>query len=274
MRPRFLCALMACLLTVGPAGFLPAQQTQAIRVANYAVAYDVDSATATYCRVEGAQGAIWDPAPIPVGPKVKTTGSSASLTAVTASTGPFALVSVGDLVVSSNGNLSSPDVRVVIARADADNVTLSSAVDWSTDAQSGTGRTFGFYKTRCGTTSADGWVDVSGSTKKTFYVALEQGDLDSLDWKIECRISNLDQHAVPVYPGTATTCGSDGTSTASGGYCHFLNAIKGTDAARFFITDDNVFTSCRIALKYGSTDTADTTTNLERVTAAVSAVRQ
>jgi hypothetical protein len=275
LRSRFFASLLIGLLVVAPFAVpISAGTTDAIRTANFFYGYDVDSSSVTYCRVEGANGAVWDPAPIPNSIKIKTTGSQNTPTAVTASSAPFALISVGDILVSANSNQFAPDVVVVIVKTDNDNVTVSSNVNWSTDAQGNTGRTFGWYKNRCGTAATDGWIDVSAGTIKRFNVKLEQGDIDGLDWRIECKGSELDAQPEVVYPGTATTCGPAGASTVTGGYCRFANAVKATSDGRASVRDETPWAACRIGVKFQSTDASETTTALERVSGSVTLARQ
>jgi hypothetical protein len=149
------------------------------------------------------------------------------------------------------------DVRVVIVRTDADNVTLSAPVTWETDAQGNTGRTFSWYKTRCGTGATDGWIDVSAATVKVFRWQFEQGDIDGLEARLECRTANLDQQPTVVFPGVATAdCGA---GTVESGYCRYATAgITG----RYDIRDENPWASCRIGFKYQSSDASDTSAEL------------
>lgn len=96
--------------------------------------------------------------PATVGRKpAKTSGSSTSITAVTAGDAPFQGLQVGaELQVNRDG---TNDVVYLAAIADDDNATTDAAVNWQTGPQSSSGRHFKFRQFLVGTTAADGWVE-------------------------------------------------------------------------------------------------------------------
>lgn len=268
MKRRTLACLLA-LLSMFMALPVASARADDNRTALFLWKYDVDSSSVAYCRMEGLGG---DPfagnIPGP-GPRIKTTGSSTSVAAVTAGTNPFALLSVGDaVVVRRSATTGAVDVVVITVKTDADNVTVDAAVDWSTDAQGNVGTAFSWRKTVCGTTASDGWIDLHGATGKLLVVEFNQGDIASLEWRVEGRVATPLGYgaAVELYPGTATTCGRDGTVVS--GYCDFVAAKAGL-AGRHAVFDLTPWDSFRLGFKYLTSDTSDAGANLEQVTAYI-----
>ena len=224
---------------------------QAQRAGNFTYKYDVASSSATYCAVLGRNGSSWLD-PIVSSVPIETSGSSTTVSAVTAGTNPFTNLVAGDVILVSRDN-GARDVRVVTAKASADEVTVETAVDWSAEFP------FSWLNNSCGTGAEDGWISVDSFTTVQMTVQYDGGDLDTLDVQWFCRESALGSNPVRVYPGTDSDCG-DGT--LSGVLCTYSSPGAVTTVK----INSNVFSECRIGLKYGSTDGG----TRESVTATVS----
>ena len=188
---RALLALAALLALVMPAA--AAQQAKATFVTNY----DLDSTSYTYCVTTGQDGRAFD-APRQGAAKVSTVGSSTTVAAVTASSGPFTFVSVGDVLFFKIDNVTS--TRYVTARASADSITVDTAINLSADAS---GYGFTFLKVVCGTTATDGWIPVTGWRFKKLVSYIEQmNTTGGIDVRFECRDLTLDTNVIQVYPAS------------------------------------------------------------------------
>ena len=218
--------------------------------ANFNVAYDVDSTSATYCRVLGANGNPYGP-PIQGQAQIETVGSNTTVTAVTASTVPFALLDVGD-VVFVRYPTGSTDTRIIIAKASGDSVTVNSAINLDIDG----GYAFTWKNTVCGTAITDGWIDVSGSASTSFTIQYDQGDLGSFDARIECKGSFNEPQPVQVFP------------TCTAGACNTFQSYTtvGIASRTTYVVVDPSYSSCRVAVKYTTSDASDAGANLESVT--------
>ena len=228
--------------------------------------YDVDSATVTYCRLIGTGGGFAGMAGgIQVTARIKTTGSSTSVTAQTAGQNPFANVAVGDVLIVNKPDLNTVDLAVVTVRTDADNVTVDAAVDW----QNGTsGRTFAYYDLQCGTTDNDGWIAVDGWGAKTITVQYDQGDLDALKVRYEARGNAIGALPVTIYPTTGASCAP---GTLVSGFCELATA--GQTTGRQVLSFMEPYGAARVGLAFKSTDASDAGANLERVTVFVTLQR-
>ncbi len=226
--------LLALLLALA----LPAA-AQGNRTAHFAIGYDVATTTLTFCTMNGARGSPWDE-PMRVAIPIKTTGASQSVTAVTATTYPFAPLVVGDVIFVRRGNVT--DMVWIETKADDDNVTVNAAVNWDRTE----GYVFEWLDLTCGTTDADGWmpIDLGGTVAVT--LQYEAGDLGGLDVKWEAKEASPISKPVRVYPGPSSLCG-DGT----------LNGTVCTFAAgdRLSINwAENHFSFYRIGLAYRASD--------------------
>lgn len=250
-------AALAALATTSPA------QQPDNRTGYFAIRYDVDSASKTYCVLNGSNGQPFG-SPVRVSTRVETVGSSTTITAVTALSEPFDDVSVGDvLVFSVNG---TPTMRTVVTNADADTVTVDEAIDLS----AGAGFTFSYWQPACGTAATSGWITVRGWPNVQMTVAYLQGDLDTLDVVFECRDQTPDHNIVQVYPGASSTCGFGALAT---NVCTFTTAGTLPAASLTVSLTSNQYEACRVGLKYGSADASDAGANIERVDASVSVWR-
>jgi hypothetical protein len=242
MRKRLARVLLGAFLV----GALPLRADDC-RAANFFLDYNLDSNTTIYGIVTGVNsnpfgGAIPGPA------RIKTSGSSTTVTSETVGDNAFAEVAVKDTIFirDSAGVVSR---RSVTARASADSITVDTAITLAASA-------FTWLKT---TTSATlGWIDISGYTRRTISFQYDQGDLGSLSWRIECRGSYPGAAAVQVFPSCIT--GSCDT------YQSYATANIGI-ADRTSVAIPEPFGACRVGIKYVTSDTSDATTNLEKITA-------
>lgn len=224
------------------------RKTQAV-VANY----DLDSTSDISCAY-GAER--------PVTQKIATSGSSTTVAAVTASTGPFTGVSVGDVIYA----LSTSGIRegrLVTARASADSITVDSAVNL------GTGVTFTTRQRSCGTAATDGWFYVNAGTVANITLQIDQLSLGSgaLAAKIECKYGDLEGigASVNVWPGESSAAAQCNGGSFSGGYCTFTTAGSGSRIS--FSTAGVTFPEqCRVVMKLtGTDDGSDTGADAEKV---------
>lgn len=247
-------ALVASLALLLLAPLALAQQPGVHHSGNFAYNYDVASSSLTYCKLTGQRT---DPfgSPFSVAIPIETSGSSTTVSAVTASSEPFAQLAVGDVILVTRDN-NSRDIRVITAKASDDQVTVDTAVDWSD------GFPFSWLDLTCGTAATDGWIRVSDGGTVQLTVQYDAGDLDTLDVAWFCKEGALGSSAIRVYPGPSSDCG-DGT--LSGTVCTFATPGQGLSVK----IPNNAFAQCRIGLKYGSTDGG----TREQVTATVSVGR-
>lgn len=251
---------LVLFLLLALAGSAGAQVGQ-VRKAHLFTNYDVDSATMTYGSFGGIQN---DPfaGGINVGILIATSGSSTTVTAVTASTNPFGSVAAGDVI--SINIAGTATTRLVTARASADSITVNSALTIAA-----TGLPFVYWKFNSGTAATSGWVDVSGLSDVTITVHYVQGDLDALTAVWECRLNDWDTQPTVVYPGESDLCGAAGTYSA--GVCSFATASASADLA---VVVTGKWDSCRLGVAFASTDTSDAGANLEKVSAELVGVRR
>jgi len=249
---RLALAILALVLSTSAAA-------QEDRTARWMTKYDLDANTFTYCVVLGKDGSPWG-APIAGPALIETSGSSTTVTAVTASSGPFTELAVKDIIMVKPSPASEAwNVVTITAKASDDSITVDTAVDWS----AGSGFSFQYLKTSCGTDANSGWIDVSGFVFKTMLMEWNQGDLDALQARWECRASAIGSQPVVIYPGESDGCGG---GTLASGVCEFATA---GETARLGIGDEFPWLECRIGVRYKTTDTADTGSNLESITASV-----
>lgn len=156
-------------------------------------AYDVTSGGFTYCSTSGlrqGQGFI------------KTTGASTTVTAVGTAV-PFTSLVVGDEITVITAPDTTPVVRYVTARASAVSITISGAnVDWS---NGGAGYGFTWRHVACGTTSADGWIQVQPGASRTVQVIVTTINATSINVSFEGRIDGVVAVATPLLPTIAYT---------------------------------------------------------------------
>jgi hypothetical protein len=253
MRKSRLGALGLIVLFVAPLLFSAEVQ----RSANYAYNFDVDLATTTYVRMSGANGDPFGGSRQGTG-SIKTVGSSTTVTENVASTNPFRDILAGDVIQVSRST-TAIDLVVVTAKASDASITVTPAVNWSA------GYPWRYWDTQSGTTDADGWISTSGASTVGLHVQYDQGDLDALKVRMECKGDYVGALPLVIYPGEASDCTPGGT--LSGGFCEFTTA--GITARWSTVDMAPVYSACRIGLAFKTTDTSDAGANLEKVTAAV-----
>ena len=224
-------------------------EAQQIRSANFTYLYDIDATAITYCRLEGIDGNPFASArPGPA--NIKTTGSSATTAAVTASTNPFANVAVGDVIeaVTTDG---VRNLRVVIAKASADSITVNSA--WNL----GTSIPFGYRATVCGTAATSGWIDVSNYTNRSIVFSLVQVvATGGIDVRVECMDPGIGSQPVQVFP----TCTTGSCATVQ----NYTTAGLAS-STKIVIPEPTAF--CRVGILIHTADDGDDlTTNTEQIT--------
>lgn len=219
--------------------------------------YDLDNATDyVYGTLTGLSATPFG-SPIRVDVAIKTTGSSTSVTAVTAATSPFAAVAVNDVLAVRRGD-GTTDLRRVTARADADNVTVDTAVDWSA------GFAFGYYDATYGTAGTSGWTPVAQATRLQLEWHVKQLNVTGgILVRVQCRTNTLDTQPVTVWP--------DPTSSASTDECKKGTMTAVIDCA-LIVTGR--WDACRLGFKIGTADDGgDTGADAEKISASVTVTR-
>ena len=204
---------------------------------NIVAKYQLDSASYIYCMT----------GPTNPGPgRVKTSGSSATVTAVAGLDDPFTNVAVGDELIFGSGIGTE---RVVTARASATSITVDSAVNLDTAS----GFEFTYAHPACGTGVADGWF-IPGPGKHTITIVYRQGDLTGgLDFDLETRARSTIGSAVQILTGNipATTALVNGTTFVLG----------------------ETTNSFRVGLRYNTADASDAGANAEQIDIILSTER-
>ena len=254
-----LVGLLACAVSLGAqVGDTVAYPTT--------VRYDADSTTVTYCVAQGWRSGFGLGIPGPL--SIKTTaGPTTTVTSQTLASGALTPVVARDVLLI--GTVSKvTDVftagwaAVITAKSDDDTVTVDPAVTW--DA----GYAYTYLHPVCGTTANDGWVDVSGAEKASLTIQYDQGDLDNLSWRFECKQNTPGSVPITVYPSEGDDCGIAGT--LAGGFCDFATAGP---TANLTWEEFGAWGSCRIGFKVKTTDTSDAGAALERVTGSIAVTR-
>jgi hypothetical protein len=235
--------------------------------ANFTYLYDVDSSGLTYCVMTGQNSDPFAVARVGTS-NIKTTGTSTTLTEFTSGALPFTNLSVGDTIVVPKDNSAVPTQQTVMITAKASGASIT--VSGSGLTLTGTlGHPFNWLKQTCGTAITDGWATVSGHKTVLMTSQYEQGDLDGLRVRWECKASGVGAQPVIVYPGESSDCGIGGTLSTD--RCNFATA--GVTARLSVLVEENPFAYCRVGLAYAATDTSDATTNLEQVTVTLTKVK-
>lgn len=206
---KLVLALLGLLAAAAP---VAAQQSMAWVV----YANDVSAAAYTYCVMTGQNG---DPFGEPrIGPsRIKTVGSSTTVTEVTAGSLPFAALAVGDMIEVRRGAVT--DRVSITAKASGASITVSSAVSWAggtVESGGAAGVDFRWRDLACGTAVTDGWVGTG--TFHTIGVTIEwvTKNATSLDFQTECAIGP----GLPIILETksATAVGQWGPTITAGVY--------------------------------------------------------
>lgn len=161
-----------------------------------ASAYDLTGTSYTYCVTLGSDGTVWG-SQRQINVPVTTSGSSTTVAAVTASSGPFSFVGVGDVLyfnvsgATPGGTVTPPGMttRTVTAKASADSITVDAAIDLSVATTVGgtAGVPFSFRKLSCGTAATSGWIPTLGIKSWTISYEITTMNAASYDVEIECR---------------------------------------------------------------------------------------
>lgn len=212
---------------------LLADVASAQTIGKSAVRYNLESSTMTYCRVNGKNGDMYG-APIEGPAAVQTSGSSATVTELVASSAPFANIAIGDILYLEP--IGGPPVAagyLVTARASSASITVDPAVNLTG------GRPFKYRKTSCGTAATSGWFGISTTGPTLFDVQYNVGDFTSVDFVIECRVDTSSEptQILPTTGGTYTNFTTPGIAAR---YGHTLV--------------DPVYQECRVGMKWVGAD--------------------
>lgn len=180
----------------------------------------------------------YDAAP---GDLIETSGSSATVTEVTASSNPFEGLKAGDVLVVSNSG-ARPTYRVIDTWTDAGEVVVDEAVDWSAQVE------FSYYVIDAGSGAQDGWVDVGGcrNTSVTVQLAQYTGDTNGVDWWVECREGPGEPLPTQIYPD----------NEAGAAVRNFLLANR---EGRTRLDINSRYDSCRVRVFHNTLDDATDT---------------
>lgn len=252
---KYLFAILA-LLAVAGAAAPPVGRI----VIPLAADYDLDNAGSyVYIRTVGeAMNPLGQAKARPV--SVKTSGASTSITASSAGTNPFLFNPApptgggGDILffkfvaqpgTGANTN-ERTESRVILTRADADNVT----VDTNIDITGGT--TFSYRSLQAGTGATDGWIPVNGFSLVTFAWQIKQSDGTSIDVKVECEdfTSEFNPH-------------SSQNQAFTKNYTAYGCPANACESFTLYPVNKD---RCRLAFKI-NTDTSDAGGNLEKISA-------
>lgn len=248
---RFLALSLLALLSIPVAYSAEVQQA-----ANFALRYDLDSATYVYPRIIGQNGSPFGGSMAGPG-TIKTTGSSTTVEENVASSNPFTDITVGDIIIVARST-TNIDIVVVTAKASAASITVDTAVNWSA------GYAWRWLDFQVGAAATDGWISVSGWSSYGITVQYDQGDLDALAVRWECKGSYPGAQPVVVYPGPSSDCGG---GTLGTGECEF--ATPGITSRISIVDDAPIYSQCRVAIRYKTADASDAGANIEQVTIGI-----
>jgi hypothetical protein len=189
---------------------------------------------------------------------VATVGSSTTVTAVTAGTGPFQNMSVGDEITFPVATLTpagtetpqgGQSFRYVVTKTSADIIVLNAAINLA--VPSGRGYPFTWRKRVCGTTATSGWFSTSSWQDFTVSFQADQGDASSMDAALQCE--TFGAASAPIQVWTAN---------------YLLAAYGNVSTGRTAIFIVNHFDRCRLGVRL-TDDASDAGANLEKVSAYV-----
>jgi hypothetical protein len=254
----FLAPLVALLLVTPQLLAPPRVLAAETKTAQFSYRWDADSTTMTYPKMVGVGGNPWNPGGILGTARIKTTGSSTTVAAVTAGQNPFANLGVDDVIMvtrSTGTGAGTSDRRVIVAKASADSVTVDVAVNWDQT----TGFVFTWLDFQSGTGDTAGWIDATGYATKTITFQLEQisGVGSGIDVRWECRGQGIGALPNPVHPGSSAGA-SCGPGTLASQFCNFTTA--GATTGRFSVSIPPDVSNCaqvRIGVAIGTSDAAE-----------------
>jgi len=246
MKKKILGLVLAVIATASNA-----QQTSSRPVI---ADYDLDSTSDLACTSN----------PIQPTARIVTSGSSTTTSALTANTLPFTLATVGDIIQAVISGV--PYGRVITAKADGDNITVSSAWNLGTV---GTGYTL--WKRNCAAIASNaGWINVAANKRTDVAIAIDQLVVSTggVAVKVEALYDNENDSfatAHNVWPGELTSTTICGAGTFASGYCVYTTA--GITARSVFTTDNTINPKAlRVVMKLTGTDSdATPSTDNEKI---------
>jgi len=186
-RKPWAALLAALLLVAGPVlGANPIQQQHVTFLANY----DVSSATYFYCNYQGEDGDPWGGGTKRL-TRIKTVGTSTTISSFVTSQGAFRGIDVGDLLLISTPQPGGEVERVVITNADDDTVTVDTSINLSAAG----GYTYRWKKRVCDDSAfTTGQFDVT-KFQDGILLQVSVGTIaaTSVDFALDCRIDRVGQ---------------------------------------------------------------------------------
>ena len=224
--------------------------------------YDVDDTNPNYCLLKGKNdsagpGTTWHPSQA----NLITVGSNATVAALTAGTNPFASMAVGD-VISVVRDPQGPlvDTVAIITYTDADNIVVSSEVNWGR----ATGYPFQWLNNDCGTTADDGWLSVGAYTGKTVGIQFDQGDYTTgIDFSVEGKTCAIGANPIQLFP---TNSSMDPLVVATADLHLMIQADVGTLESRGGLNIPEPWCFIRVRISGNGTDSSDAGTAKEEIT--------
>lgn len=135
-----------------------------------------------------------------------TSGSSTTITAVTAGDAPFAGLAAGsELHVDRDG---THDVVYFTPGVDDDTGTVDTAVNWETGPQGSSGRHFRFRHFLSGTAATDGWIGNRGFKSVKIQMIVHSFNAGSVTFSIEGRNKFPQSAATVITTQVFTATGS------------------------------------------------------------------
>jgi len=169
---------------------------QEIRSAPLLNGYDVTSTSYIYTAYLGQNNSPFG-APNTGRGRIKTAGSSTTVTENVAGELPFTSIAIGDLlifVLPADVASGTKTYVSVTAKASGASITVSTAVDLTG------GVSFSYYKAQRGTAATDGWIGVGQDPKKSWSWEIVSIAAASIEVIIQCKDDYLGAPLVPVYP--------------------------------------------------------------------------
>lgn len=224
---------------------------QDLRSAPLFLRYDVTSGAAIYGAFRGQNGDSFSGSmSTPTMARIKTAGSSTTVTEETASTNPFTSIAVGDMLIVAPAGGTQTNL-LVTARASAASITVDTAIDLSA------GASFRYYRGERGTTATSGWLRVSSDGEKTWSWTISTINATNIQVIIQCQDDYVGAPAVQVYPPVTSvtdTCYTGIFTTTK--TCKFVATEPyGQCRLGLFLTGDvgaQVFTAGYLGRKKGS----------------------
>lgn len=246
---RFLVSILAVVMASPALAQVP---NSAITSTPIVSLHDYDSATPTYCVLSSLKNQ-------PV--KVRTVGSSATLTAVSGSpfspfANPLKIAPTDEIIVNFGTAPFSKTTRYVQAVASTTSLTMNAAADFSGNGL--LGYSIEYRTLSCGTDALAGWFNVSMSEVKSILLQIDQLAVlsGSVAVTIQCKGISPWAQPIPVYPPpTGTGSCATGLFTTAGA----------TARCEIVFAREEGWNACRVGVSL-TDDAGDLTTNMEQVT--------